>query len=241
MTKVILRLDRIPQPDHAADALAVAITHAHVRLPAACGRWGRRASDRPHCVVRSLEADGDRVVLDVGGVGFEVGVPGHRRRRSCRTSSESRRSLFSYLHVRDDAAAALRVRSPRERSFFRLLISVTGVGPKVAVAILSAYPVDDLELAVFHADAKRFECIPGIGKKLAQRLWWSSRTASCRARRPRSAAPVARAGGAAALVAARSALLNLGHDHHRGGRGPQGRAAGLTGRGAGQARTAREG
>ncbi len=60
--------------------------------------------------------------------------------------------------------------SPRERSFFRLLISVSGVGPKVAVAILSAYPVDDLELAVFTADAKRFESIPGIGKKLAQRL-----------------------------------------------------------------------
>jgi holliday junction DNA helicase RuvA len=83
------------------------------------------------------------------------------------------------------------------------------VGPKVAVAILSAYPVGDLELAVLAADAKRFESIPGIGKKLAQRLLVELKDRIVPG--PDVAVSAAGLPGAgSALVAARSALMNLG-------------------------------
>jgi Holliday junction DNA helicase RuvA len=157
-----------------------------------------------------LEADGDRVVLDVGGVGFEVGVPGPVASQLSHKLGEPA-SLYTYLHVRDDVLQLYGFASPRERSFFRLLISVSGVGPKVAVAILSAYPVEDLELAVFAADAKRFESIPGIGKKLAQRLLVELKDRIVPGPEVAvGAAGLPGAAAAAALVAARSALMNLG-------------------------------
>jgi Holliday junction DNA helicase RuvA len=114
-------------------------------------------------------ADADRVVLESGGLGYGVLVPGRL------ASSLSRRVgdeifLHTYLHVRDDALQLFGFESPRERRFFVTLIGVSGVGPKVALAILSAYSVADLETAVVRGDDKRFESIPGIGRKLAQRL-----------------------------------------------------------------------
>lgn len=157
---------------------------------------------------RVAEADGDRIVVDVGGVGFDVGVPGRLAARlSGRTGEEI--ALFTHLHVREDVLQLYGFESRRERSFFRLLIGVSGVGPKVALAILSGYPVEDLELAVFHADAKRFESIPGIGKKLAQRLIVELKDRIVPAGDVAVAGPSGPASGAA-LVAARSALVNLG-------------------------------
>ena len=155
-----------------------------------------------------LETEADRVVLDVGGVGFEVGVPGSIAAQLSQKVGEQA-SLYTYLHVRDDIIQLYGFASRRERSFFRLLISVSGVGPKVAVIILGAYPVDDLELAVFHSDAKLFESIPGIGKKLAQRLLVELKdrivpagVAAAGATQPPGAGPP--------LLVARSALMNLG-------------------------------
>ena len=157
-----------------------------------------------------LEADGDKVVLDVAGVGFEVGVPGPVASQLALKVGQQA-SLFAYLHVRDDVLQLWGFASPRERSFFRLLISVSGVGPKVAVAILSAYPVGDLELAVFSADAKRFESIPGIGKKLAQRLLVELKDRIVPGPEMAVGGPgLPGAGAGSALVAARSALMNLG-------------------------------
>jgi holliday junction DNA helicase RuvA len=156
-----------------------------------------------------LEADGDRVVLDVGGVGFEVGCPGPVAAQLSVKLGETA-SLFTYLHVRDDILQLYGFASPRERSFFRMLISVSGVGPKVAVAILSAYPVADLEMAVFSADAKRFESIPGIGKKLAQRLLVELKDRIVPSPEAVTAGALPGSAAASALVAARSALMNLG-------------------------------
>ena len=159
---------------------------------------------------RVLEADGDRVVLDVGGVGFDVGVPGRLASQLAQKVGQEA-SLYTYLHVRDDTLQLYGFSSPRERAFFRLLISVTGVGPRVAVAILSAYAVEDLELAVFNADAKRFESIPGIGKKLAQRLIVELKDRIVPGGEVDLAGGIASAAGVgAALIAARSALVNLG-------------------------------
>jgi len=115
------------------------------------------------------DADAERVVIETGGVGYAVLVPGRL------ASALSRRVgdevfVHTYLHVRDDAWQLFGFESPRERRFFITLIGVNGVGPKVALAIMSAYSVDDLETAVMRGDDKRFESIPGIGRKLAQRL-----------------------------------------------------------------------
>jgi len=115
------------------------------------------------------DADAERVVIETAGVGYAVLVPGRL------SSALSRRVgdevfVHTYLHVRDDAWLLFGFESARERRFFITLIGVNGVGPKVALAIMSAYSVDDLETAVLRGDDRRFESIPGIGRKLAQRL-----------------------------------------------------------------------
>jgi Holliday junction DNA helicase RuvA len=118
---------------------------------------------------RLLLVDREHAVVEVGGLGLEVlassrtlgGLSGH-------LGDEV--SLHTHLHVREDALQLFGFHSVRERLFFLWLIGVSGVGPKVALAVLSGYPVEELELAVARDDVKKFESIPGIGKKLAQRL-----------------------------------------------------------------------
>ena len=94
----------------------------------------------------------------------------------------------------------------------RLYTAVSGVGPKVALSVLSGYPVAELELAVARADAKKFESIPGIGKKLAQRLVVELKDKVGQLP-PVSTGEAGRTGGPApsdAFLGARSALQNLG-------------------------------
>ena len=113
--------------------------------------------------------DGERAVVQVGGLGIEVLASGRTLGGlSARLGEEV--SLHTYLHVREDALQLYGFRSIRERVFFQWLIAVSGVGPRVALAVLSGYPVEELELAVARDDVKKFESISGIGKKLAQRL-----------------------------------------------------------------------
>jgi Holliday junction DNA helicase RuvA len=111
----------------------------------------------------------DRVVIETGGLGYGVLVPGRLSSGLARRVGDEV-YLHTYLNVREDALQLFGFESARERRFFTTLIAVSGVGPKVALAILSAYSVPDLEAAVLRGDDKRFESIPGIGKKLAQRL-----------------------------------------------------------------------
>jgi Holliday junction DNA helicase RuvA len=116
-----------------------------------------------------IEAGTDRVVIETGGVGFAVSVPAREAAALSRAVGEQA-VLTTYLHVRDDALQLFGFADARSRAFFLLLMAVSGVGPKVALAILSTYTVEDLEAAVVRGDADRFESVPGIGKKLAQRL-----------------------------------------------------------------------
>ena len=116
-----------------------------------------------------LAADGERAVIEVGGLGLEVLAAGPTLSALSRQVGEEAR-LHTYLHVREDALQLFGFRASREREFFLALIAVSGVGPKVALAVLSGYPVDELATAVALDDVKKFESIPGIGKKLAQRL-----------------------------------------------------------------------
>jgi holliday junction DNA helicase RuvA len=116
-----------------------------------------------------VSVDGERAVVEVGGLGLEVLASG-RTLSSLVPRLNEQVSLFTYLNVREDALQLFGFREPGERTFFLWLTAVSGVGPKVALAVLSGYPVAELELAVARDDVKKFESIPGIGKKLAQRL-----------------------------------------------------------------------
>ena len=149
--------------------------------------------------------DGEHAVVQVGGLGIEVLASG-RTLGGLSGKLGEEVSLHTYLHVREDALQLFGFRSVRERVFFQWLIGVSGVGPKVALAVLSGYPVEELELAVARDDVKKFESISGIGRKLAQRLVVELGD------KVGELPPVAAAGPAPpdAFLAARSALQNLG-------------------------------
>ena len=109
----------------------------------------------------------DALVLEVGGVGYRVftspavlatAVPG------------SRLKLHTHHLVREDLQALYGFRSTEELGFFTLLLTVTGVGPKVALAIVGSRPTADLQLAIMAQDQAVLVSIPGIGKKLAERV-----------------------------------------------------------------------
>jgi holliday junction DNA helicase RuvA len=109
----------------------------------------------------------DALVLDVGGVGYLV-LATHRALAKSKGGDEV--TLDTYLHVREDALQLFGFAEPAERELFELLLSVSGVGPKVAVAILSGSTPTDLRRAIVLGDETRFVAIPGIGKKTAQRI-----------------------------------------------------------------------
>ena len=107
------------------------------------------------------------VVLDVGGVGYLVN-PTDSARRKAEPGGEV--VLETYLHVREDALQLYGFADSAERELFEHLLSVSGVGPKVALAIVSGSSPGELRRAIALEDTARFEAIPGIGKKTAQRV-----------------------------------------------------------------------
>jgi holliday junction DNA helicase RuvA len=109
----------------------------------------------------------DGVVLDVGGVGYLVQTT---QRALAKAQSGRELRLETYLHVREDALQLYGFAEPAERELFELLLSVSGVGPRVALAILSNSTPADLRRAIVLEDETRFVAIPGIGKKTAQRI-----------------------------------------------------------------------
>jgi len=161
---------------------------------------------------RLTEVAADRVVLETGGVGYGLLVPGRLAAGLSRRVGDEI-FLLTYLHVRDDGLQLFGFDGSRERRFFLWLIGISGVGPKVALAILSAYSAADLETAVVRGDDKKFESITGIGKKLAQRLLIELKD---KVGADLDSAPAAAAGADAAgapadhFLEARVALQNLG-------------------------------
>ena len=105
------------------------------------------------------------LVLDVNGVGYLV----HATPSVLRQGGEEL-TVETYLHVREDALQLYGFASAEERDLFVHLLSVNGVGPKVALAIVSGSSPADLRRAIALEDTARFEAIPGIGKKTAQRV-----------------------------------------------------------------------
>ena len=106
-------------------------------------------------------------VIDCGGVGY-----------ACRTTTYTlstlkkgeKAKLYTHLNVREDAMELYGFSTQEERNLFELLISVSGVGPKAALSILSASAPASLALSIITGDEKALTCAPGIGKKIAQRV-----------------------------------------------------------------------
>ena len=155
--------------------------------------------------------DGERAVIEVGGLGLEV-LASSRTLGGLAPHRGEEVSLHTNLNVREDALQLFGFRDPGERTFFLWLTAVSGVGPKVALAVLSGYPVAELELAVARDDVKKFESISGIGKKLAARLVVELKD-KVGELPPVSAGEAEGTGGPAQadhFIEARSALQNLG-------------------------------
>jgi holliday junction DNA helicase RuvA len=114
-----------------------------------------------------VSSSSDGLVLDVGGVGYLLAVTPAAARKA---TGDAEVTLETYLIVREDALQLYGFGDAEERELFSLLLSVSGVGPKVALAIVSGSPVADLRRAIVRGDSARFQAIPGIGKKTAERI-----------------------------------------------------------------------
>jgi holliday junction DNA helicase RuvA len=110
----------------------------------------------------------DHVVLLCGGVGYRMAVSSETLRHVSAIGGET--TLHTHLVVRDDALLLHGFHSEQERDLFLMLLSVQAVGPKVAVAVLSSGSPRELLSAIAGADAARFQAVPGIGKRTAERI-----------------------------------------------------------------------
>ena len=110
----------------------------------------------------------DRLVLENGGIGYEIFVPSSILDSGARQGQELK--VYTYLHVREDALQLFGFRSRDELQVYRLLLGICRIGPKAAIGILSAMSVDTLRFAVLSDDAAAIAKAPGIGKKTAQKL-----------------------------------------------------------------------
>jgi Holliday junction DNA helicase RuvA len=120
-----------------------------------------------HLEGRVLDLAPGRVVLEAGGVGYELHVPLSAHRL---LADRERLSLFVHTHVREDVIALYGFPSRRERDTFRLLISVSGIGPRTALALLSGLSPDDVAGAVQADQWRVLAGVPGIGRRTAERL-----------------------------------------------------------------------
>ncbi len=145
------------------------------------------------------------LVLDVGGVGYLVAATPSAVKKA---NGAEEVVVETYLHVREDVLQLYGFAERAERELFIQLLSVNGVGPKVALAIVSGSPAEELRRAIVREDAARFTAIPGIGKKTAERIVLELKERL-------AVAGIAPVGEAAAEldehVVARDALVELGY------------------------------
>lgn len=150
-------------------------------------------------VPAGVSADG--LVLDVGGVGYLVAATPSVLRR---VQNAGEVTVETYLHVREDALQLYGFADAAERALFVKLIGVSGIGPKVALAVVSSAAPDELMRAIALRDSARFQVIPGIGKKTAERIVLELEASIA------EAVPVTAADAPRELVA-RDALVELGY------------------------------
>lgn len=162
-----------------------------------------------------VEATPSVAVLDVGGVGFEVGISGTTAASLPALGGDCR--LFCRLQVREDAMTLFGFSTKEERTMFDRLVAVSGVGPRLALAVLSTFTVPQLYTVVMAEDDKGMAKVPGVGKKTAQRLILELKSVFAKdhgllaADVPAAGQfPLAAAPAPSALDDARTALLSMG-------------------------------
>ena len=152
----------------------------------------------------------NQVLVDVGGVGYLVHIP--LSTFYALGDLHSNITLLIHTQVREDAISLYGFLSAREKHLFEMLISASGVGPVLALKILSGMSVEDLVPAVRSGDLARLTRIPGVGRKTAERMIVELRDKLAAMETPEDARkPVATSGTEVDVV---SALLNLGYDQH---------------------------
>ena len=157
----------------------------------------------------------DHVIVDVGGVGYRLFIP----LSTFYTLPDSGDvSLYTHTHVREDALQLYGFLTLEEKELFRILIGISGIGPKLAVNILSHIPVSDLKNAIATGDVRRLSGLPGIGKKTAERLVLELKDKVGPASGSAAAAetPMSAASSSASLIEdVLSALVNLGYKENQ--------------------------
>lgn len=149
----------------------------------------------------------DHVVIDAGGVGYRLTVSAETLKVVPAAGHEA--FLHAELVAREDSLALFGFASEEERDLFGQLVSVSGVGPKVAIAVLSGGPARELLRAIAAGDAKRFQAAPGIGKRTAERIIVELREKVAGALEEEVALAATEDGDPRAL--ARDGLVNLGY------------------------------
>lgn len=113
------------------------------------------------------QIEDNAIVVEVGGVGLRVFVPAPMR-----TNAKAGETIFMFTHlvVREDALTLYGFESQADRDLFNILLGVDGVGPKVALSVLSTLTVDTIQHAIFADEADLLNSVPGVGKKTAQKM-----------------------------------------------------------------------
>lgn len=114
-----------------------------------------------------IAAKPTQIILDVNGVGYLVNISISTFEK---ISDSDEISLFIHTHVREDALSLYGFYTESEKEMFELLISISGIGPKVALSILSGISVDELQIAIQSENISRLVSVPGVGRKTAERV-----------------------------------------------------------------------
>ncbi len=152
----------------------------------------------------------DHVVVLAGGVGYRLAVSAETLKQVPAAGTQT--TLFAHLIVRDDALNLYGFATEEERDLFLLLLGVQAVGPKVALAVLSGGPPRELLRAIASGDAPRFQAVPGIGKRTAERIIVELREKVGAAVAELPGAPTGDAGPDDPRAIARDGLLGLGYN-----------------------------
>jgi len=121
-----------------------------------------------HLRGKLLEKHPNQVIVDTGGVGYDVTIPVSTFSSLSEAGTEVR--LRIHTHVREDAIQLFGFLTAEEKTVFERLISVSGIGPKLAITVLSGLPTPDLVAAIREGGVDRLVRIPGVGKKTAERM-----------------------------------------------------------------------
>lgn len=162
-----------------------------------------------HLRGRLLEKQPNRVIVDVSGVGYDVHVPLSTFYEMVETGDEI--ALRIHTHVREDALVLYGFATVLELQIFERLISVSGIGPKLALAVLSGIEPNELVSAIRTADVSRLTGIPGIGRKIAERIGLELKDKMASFLSAEMAASHVAATGETLREDVLSALMNLGY------------------------------